>query len=90
MNRNIAVRCQMEASDRNANTKANEIVKTAPIKHNPWSPKQRGLFGADLARKRAGKKTRTGMSEKQLVKALHEGVSKKKRRIKVVHLKGKK
>ena len=28
--------------------------------------KQRKFMGADLARKRAGKKTRTGMSEKQL------------------------
>lgn len=27
---------------------------------------QRRMMGADLARKRAGKKTRTGMSEKQL------------------------
>ena len=30
------------------------------------SEKQRKLAGADLARKRAGKKTVTGMSEKQL------------------------
>ena len=30
------------------------------------SEKQRRLFGADLARARAGKKTRTGMSKKQL------------------------
>jgi hypothetical protein len=30
------------------------------------SKKQRGLMCADLARKRAGKKTRTGMSEAQL------------------------
>ena len=30
------------------------------------SKKQQQLMGADLARKRAGKKTRTGMSEKQL------------------------
>ncbi len=28
--------------------------------------KQRRFMGADLARKRAGKKTKTGMSEKQL------------------------
>ena len=30
------------------------------------SEKQRRLAGADLARKRAGKRTRTGMSEKNL------------------------
>ena len=30
------------------------------------SEKQRRLMGADLARKRAGKKTKTGMSETQL------------------------
>jgi hypothetical protein len=30
------------------------------------SEKQRKFMGAELARKRAGKKTRTGMSEKQL------------------------
>jgi hypothetical protein len=30
------------------------------------SEKQRRFMGAELARKRAGKKTQTGMSEKQL------------------------
>jgi hypothetical protein len=30
------------------------------------TPKQRRFMGADLARARAGKKTRTGMSESQL------------------------
>lgn len=30
------------------------------------SEKQRRFMGADLARKRAGKKTRTGMTEQQL------------------------
>lgn len=30
------------------------------------SEKQRKFMGAELSRKRAGKKTRTGMSEKQL------------------------
>lgn len=30
------------------------------------SKKQQRFMGADLARKRAGKKTQTGMSEKQL------------------------
>lgn len=37
--------------------------------------KQRRFMGADLARKRAGKKTKTGMSEKQL-----KDFAKKKRR----------
>lgn len=32
----------------------------------PVSEKQRKFMGAELARKRAGKKTQTGMSEKQL------------------------
>ena len=32
------------------------------------SEKQRRMAGADLARKRAGKKTRTGMTTKQLKK----------------------
>ena len=32
----------------------------------PTSKKQQQFMGADLARKRAGKKTRTGMSESQL------------------------
>jgi hypothetical protein len=30
------------------------------------TPKQRRFFGAELARKREGKKTKTGMTEKQL------------------------
>ena len=30
------------------------------------SDKQRKMMGADLARKRAGKRTKTGMSEEQL------------------------
>jgi hypothetical protein len=38
------------------------------------SEKQRKFMGAELARKRAGKKTQTGMSEKQL----EEFASKKK------------
>ena len=32
----------------------------------PVSEKQRKFMGAELARKRTGKKTQTGMSEKQL------------------------
>ena len=39
------------------------------------SEKQRKFMGAELARKRAGKKTQTGMSEKQL----EEFASKKKK-----------
>ena len=31
-----------------------------------YTEKQRRFMGAELARKRSGKKTRTGMSEKQL------------------------
>ena len=42
-------------------------------KHTPiTSEAQRGLLGADLARLRAGKKTKTGMSEEQLVAHLEE------------------
>lgn len=32
----------------------------------PKSERQRRFFGAELARKRAGKKTKTGLSEKKL------------------------
>jgi hypothetical protein len=35
--------------------------------------KQRKFMGAELARKRAGKKTRTGMSEKELEKYASKG-----------------
>jgi hypothetical protein len=42
----------------------------------PWTAKQKGLFGADLARAKKGKKTRTGMSAGQLRKALHEPTKK--------------
>lgn len=42
----------------------------------PWTKKQKGLFGSDLARAKAGKKTRTGMSVEQLKKALHEPTKK--------------
>jgi hypothetical protein len=41
------------------------------------SEKQRKFMGAELARKRAGKKTQTGMSEKQLEDFASKG--KKKR-----------
>jgi hypothetical protein len=40
--------------------------------------KQRKFMGAELARKRAGKKTQTGMSEKELEKYASKGGSKKK------------
>lgn len=43
------------------------------------SEKQRRLMGADLARKRAGKPTRTGMSEKQLREFTHKGKKHAKR-----------
>lgn len=42
----------------------------------PWTKKQKGLFGADIARAKAGKKTRTGMSIEQLAKAMHEPTKK--------------
>jgi len=42
-------------------------------KHTPiTSEAQRGLFGAELARKRAGKKGKTGMSEAELARHLEE------------------
>jgi hypothetical protein len=45
------------------------------------SEKQRRFMGADLARKREGKKTRTGMSEKQLKEfASKKDLSKSKKR----------
>ena len=43
------------------------------------SEKQRKLMGADLARKRAGQKTRTGMTEKQLREYAHKGKKRSKR-----------
>jgi len=45
------------------------------------SKKQQMFMGAELARKRAGKKTRTGMSEKQLkdfASTKRKGLPKKK------------
>jgi len=41
------------------------------------SEKQRKFMGAELARKRAGKKTKTGMSEKQLEDFARKGGRKK-------------
>jgi hypothetical protein len=40
------------------------------------SAKQRRFMGAELARKRAGKKTKTGMSEKQLEEYASKGKKK--------------
>jgi len=47
-------------------------------KHTPIvSEKQRGFFGAELARKKAGKKTRTKMSQAELKRHLKESKGKK-------------
>ena len=46
------------------------------------SKKQQQFFGAELARKRAGKKTKTKMTEKQLedfASTKHKGLPKKKK-----------
>lgn len=46
-------------------------------KHTPIvSKKQQGLFGAELKRKRAGKKGKTGMSEAVLSRHLKESKGK--------------
>ena len=45
--------------------------------HTPiTSEAQRGLFGAEIARKKEGKKGRTGMSEETLAEHLHESAGK--------------
>lgn len=55
-----------------------EKCKKSGRKHTPIvSKKQRGFFGAELARKRAGKKTKTQMSEAELVRHLKESKGKK-------------
>jgi len=47
-------------------------------KHTPIvSKKQRGLFGAELARKKKGKKGKTGMSKAVLRRHLKESKGKK-------------
>jgi len=52
--------------------------KKSGRKHTPIvSKRQRGLFGAELARKRAGKKTKTKMSKAELVRHLKESKGKK-------------
>jgi hypothetical protein len=50
-----------------------------PRKHTPIvSKKQRGLFGAELARRRAGKARRMkGITTKELEEHLHESKGKK-------------
>lgn len=46
-------------------------------KHTPiTTEKQRGLFGAELARKRAGKKGKTKMSQAELSRHLKEAKGK--------------
>lgn len=44
----------------------------------PYTKKQKGLFGADLARAKKGEKTRTGMSVEQLKEGLHAPTKKAK------------
>jgi hypothetical protein len=44
------------------------------------SEKQRKFMGAELARKRAGKKTKTGMTEKQLEDFAHKGGGSRKKK----------
>ena len=52
--------------------------KKSGRKHTPIvSEAQRGFFGAELARKRAGKATKTDMSEAELVRHLKEAGGKK-------------
>ena len=53
-------------------------VKNTPL-FEVTSKAQRGLFGAELARKKAGKKGKTGMSKAILRKHLKESRGKKKK-----------
>ena len=51
--------------------------KHNPRKHTPITTEaQQGFFGAELARKRAGKQTKTEMSEAELVRHLEESAGK--------------
>ena len=43
------------------------------------SERQRKMMGAELARKRAGKRTKTGMSEKQLEDFARKPIKKKRK-----------
>ena len=55
-----------------------KTCKKSGRKHTPIvSKKQRGFFGAELARKRAGKETKTKMSEAELTRHLKESKGKK-------------
>ena len=52
--------------------------KSKQRKHTPITSKaQKGFMGAELARKRAGKKGKTGMSEAELSRHLEESGGKK-------------
>lgn len=54
------------------------MPKGSHRKHTPIvSKKQRGFFGAELARKRKGKRTKTEMSKAELVRHLKESKGKK-------------
>ena len=47
-------------------------------KHTPIvSRAQRGLFGAELSRRRRGRRTKTGMTEEQLAQHLRESKGKR-------------
>ena len=50
-----------------------KVCKATKKKHTPIvSEAQRGFFGAELARKRAGKTTKTEMSEEEMARHLKE------------------
>ena len=60
-------KCEWEEFAKNPGYKIELPADNSELRHNPSSSeKQRKFMGAELARKRAGKKTRTGMSEAQL------------------------
>lgn len=46
----------------------------------PYTPKQKALFGAELARIKAGKPTKTGMAPAQLERAIHEPTKRPQRK----------
>ena len=45
----------------------------------PYTKKQKALFGADLGRAKAGKKTKTGMSTSQLKEGIKSPTKRAKR-----------
>lgn len=54
-----------------------KACKAKGKRHTPIvSEKQRGFFGAELARKRAGRVTKTNMPEEELARHLHEAKGK--------------